>query len=115
VTELRLTLRTLLAAAALAAPLVASAGGSASNGEALATDKGCAGCHGADGNSTAPNPILAGQYEDYLVQALKQYQSGDRKNPIMGGMASALTPQEILDIAAWYSSQESALTHVEDY
>lgn len=73
----------------------------------------CAACHGADGTG-APNfpdyPRLAGQHEDYLVQALKQYKSGARKNPIMGGMAQPLTAKDIEDVAAWFSSQSGPLT-----
>jgi len=52
---------------------------------------------------------LAGQYESYLQQALLQYQSGDRKNAIMGGFAAGLSEQEIADIAAWFASQEGPL------
>ena len=45
----------------------------------------CAACHGENGDKPlAPDyPILAGQYEDYLVHALQAYRSGKRKHPIM--------------------------------
>jgi cytochrome c553 len=72
----------------------------------------CAACHGADGTGVAqfPDfPKLAGQRRDYLVQALKQYKSGARKNPIMGGMAMTLSPQDIDDLAAWFSAQKGTL------
>lgn len=97
----------------VAAPLifvsgVGNAGGDAANGEKLAAT--CAACHGADGNSTIPaNPKLAGQYESYLVRALKDYRSGDRQSAIMAGFAAALSDQDIRDLAAWFSSQESDL------
>jgi len=44
----------------------------------------CAACHGADGASTTAGtfPILAGQYESYLLHALKDYRSGERQNAI---------------------------------
>ncbi len=97
---------------AVASSFVAMAG-DAKNGEKLTTEKGCVGCHAADGNSVIPtNPILAGQYEDYLVQALKQYQSGDRQNAIMSGFAAGLTDKEIADLAAWFSSNDSKLQYV---
>jgi len=87
---------------------VSYAGGDAANGEQLAAT--CAACHGADGNSAIPaNPKLAGQYESYLVYALKAYRSGARQNAIMAGFAAALTDQEMADLAAWFSSQESDL------
>lgn len=70
----------------------------------------CAACHGADGNS--PNgafPILAGQYQDYLIQAMRDYRSGKRKNPIMSGLAAPLSDQDHEDLAAYFSSQKSSL------
>lgn len=85
------------------------AGGDAENGKALSAT--CAACHGADGNSTIPtNPILAGQYESYLIRALSDYKSGDRSNAIMAGFAAGLSEQDIKDLAAYFSSQESTLT-----
>ena len=48
----------------------------------------CQACHGADGNGTGPQfPRLAGQYQDYLLQALMEYKDGERKNPIMAPFA----------------------------
>ena len=89
----------------------ASAGGDAAAGEAASAT--CAACHGADGNSTIPtNPKLAGQYESYLVHALKSYRSGARQNAIMSGFAAALTDQQIADLAAYFSSQESNMQTV---
>ncbi len=70
----------------------------------------CAACHGADGNSTNPAfPILAGQYQNYLVRALEDYKSGQRKNAIMAGIAATLSEQDREDLAAYYASQKSGL------
>ena len=99
-------------AVALAAALVsgntmaAMAKGDAAAGKTKSAT--CAGCHGADGNSVAGAgfPILAGQYPDYLVQALKDYKSGQRKNPIMSGFAAGLTDDDINDLSAYFSSQK---------
>jgi len=75
----------------------------------------CAACHGADGNSTiAGTPSIGGQYKDYIIQALSDYQDGDRKNPIMSGMAANLSDQDIDDLAAYFSSQEGLFTPDED-
>jgi len=58
----------LIGLAFVALPASSALAGDKGNGEKLATEKGCVGCHAADGNSTQPtNPILAGQYEDYLT------------------------------------------------
>ena len=84
--------------------------GNAENGKAKAAQI-CAACHGADGaKPVAPeNPILAGQYPDYLVKALSDYKSGKRANPIMKAFAGQLSKQEIEDLAAWFSIQKSNL------
>jgi len=71
----------------------------------------CAACHGQDGNSTnAEYPRLAGQHRDYLAKVLRDYKSGARKNPIMGGMTTALTKEEIDNVAAYYSSLPPVIT-----
>ena len=73
----------------------------------------CAACHGAEGNKpSAPDqPVLAGQYEDYLVRALTDYKIGRRTNPIMKGFAGQLSKQDIEDLAAWFSSQTQTSLH----
>ena len=66
----------------------------------------CQACHGADGNAAtdAQYPRLAGQYHDYIEQSLREYKNGKRKNPIMAGFATALSDQDILDVAAYFAS-----------
>ena len=71
----------------------------------------CASCHGANGDApTSAFPKLAGQYESYLGQALKDYRSGDRDNAIMAGFASGLSITDIEDLAAWFASQQGGLS-----
>ena len=83
----------------------AFAGGDPAAGQKKSTT--CAACHGPDGNAVIPaTPSLAGQYSDYLEQALKEYRSGARQNPVMNGMSIGLSDQDIADLAAWFSSQE---------
>jgi cytochrome c553 len=68
----------------------------------------CQACHGPDGVSPSPAfPHLAGQYRDYLVQALLDYQSGQRANAIMRGFAEPLSRQDIEDLAAYYASRKN--------
>jgi cytochrome c553 len=71
----------------------------------------CASCHGLDGSKpVAPeNPILAGQYEDYIVRALLDYKSGKRVNPIMKAIADPLKRKDVEDVAAWFARQKSSL------
>lgn len=40
---------------------LAMAGGDAANGKALTLDKGCAGCHGVDGNSAMAQDCWSGR------------------------------------------------------
>ena len=90
----------------------AQASGDAAKGKQKAAQV-CAACHSADGTkpSAADQPVLAGQYYDYLVQALTDYKSGRRKNPIMKGFADGLSKQDIQDVAAWFSSQTTTSLH----
>ncbi len=70
----------------------------------------CASCHGADGNSPAPNfPKIGGQYRTYLVKALKDYKSGTRNDPVMAGMVANLSAADIENLAFYYSSQSGPL------
>jgi cytochrome c553 len=70
----------------------------------------CQACHGMDGNSqVADNPKLGGQYPDYLAKALRDYQSGLRKNPVMAGFVDKLSRQDIENLAAYYASQPATV------
>ena len=101
-------LASLLAAAALVAPFAAQAAGDVAAGKEKAAT--CAACHGLEGIATAANyPTLAGQYETYLVHALRSYRSGARQNAIMYGFASPLSDADIADLAAWYASLSGPL------
>jgi cytochrome c553 len=67
----------------------------------------CQACHGTDGKGNIPTyPVLAGQYADYMEQALKAYRDGDRSNAIMAGIAGPLSDEDIEDLAAYYSAME---------
>jgi cytochrome c553 len=100
----------LVAAVLLGVCAGVQAKGNAERGKAKAQQV-CAACHGPDGNkpSDPTQPVLAGQYYDYLVRAITDYKIGRRNNPIMKGFAGQLSKQEIEDLAAWFSSQKSSL------
>ncbi|HTA64668.1 MAG TPA: cytochrome c [Xanthomonadaceae bacterium] len=99
-----MTLRILSASLLLVLAGSALARGDAAAGAAKA--KSCTACHGTDGNATQDSqyPRLAGQYADYIARALHEYKNGDRTNPIMKGMATPLSDQDIDDVAAYFSS-----------
>tara|TARA_Y100001936_G_scaffold78111_1_gene76527 strand:+ start:825 stop:1460 length:636 start_codon:yes stop_codon:yes gene_type:complete len=66
----------------------------------------CVGCHGPDGNSLVPTfPKIAGQYQDYLLHALKSYKNGSRNNAIMNGIAGTLTEEQMIKLSKFYASQ----------
>jgi cytochrome c553 len=92
-----------LAALALCAPAYA-AKGDAAVGKTKAEP--CKACHGEAGISVAPEfPKIAGQHADYIATALRHYKLGKRKNPIMAGQVANLSDKDMLDLAAWFSTQ----------
>jgi cytochrome c553 len=68
----------------------------------------CAACHAADGNSGTPaNPKLAQQHPEYLVKQLQEFKSGKRNNAVMKGFASALSDEDMRNIAFWLASKSA--------
>lgn len=96
----------LFACAAAAMSLAANAAGDPAKGKIDAAP--CLGCHGIEDYvnvyPTYRVPKLAGQHADYIIQALKEYKSGDRNHPTMHAQASSLTEQQMEDIAAYFQS-----------
>ena len=75
-----------------------------------ATVQSCASCHNADGNSAIPaNPKLAQQHPEYIVKQLEEFKSGKRKSAIMKPLASALSEQDMRDIA-WFVGSKKVKT-----
>ena len=91
--------------AAGAAEPVAAVKPDLAKGEAIATNV-CMACHAIDGSRGSPaNPILQGQHPEYLVKQLVEFKGGQRKNPIMTGIASTLSVQDMKNVAAFYASK----------
>ena len=102
-------IRNLLTALLLSVGLagVAQASGDAAAGEKIVTGV-CAACHGADGNSViTTNPKLAGQHPEYIAKQLANFKAGERKNPVMSGMAAALSPEDMANVAAYFGNQKA--------
>ena len=98
-----------LTAAALALALVATpafAKGDAAKGKQLAYT--CTGCHGiVEYKNAYPSyrvPKIGGQNEQYIVNALHGYKSGERTHPTMMAQAESLSDTDIANIAAYLSS-----------
>jgi cytochrome c553 len=104
------SLLALLAAAALASSVAAAetkpaAKADIAKGQAIGTQV-CAACHTSDGSRGAPaNPILQGQHADYLAKQLSEFKSGKRDNPIMTGMATPLSDEDMKNVAAFFASK----------
>mgnify|MGYP000331622123 CR=1 FL=1 len=74
----------------------------------------CGYCHGKDGNSVKNYiPNLAQQNPEYLLKQFQLFATGERKNYVMQQLAEALTPQERIDIALYFSSQKVAVNDVQ--
>ena len=81
-----------------------TAGGDVSKGKELSAT--CVACHGADGNSPAPDfPKLAGQNAKYIAKQLANFKDEVRVNAIMYPFAAQLSEQDMLDLGAFYASQ----------
>jgi cytochrome c553 len=98
----------LLAAASLSTTAQAQVTGSVQAGEGKAAM--CIGCHGIPGyQNSFPEihkvPMISGQTQQYLVNALLAYQKGDRRHPSMRGIAGSLSEQDMADLAAFYAQQ----------
>lgn len=66
----------------------------------------CANCHGEGGNSVKPEvPNLAGQNPAYLLEQIRKFGSGERKDQFMQGLIKVLKDEERVQIALYFGSQ----------
>jgi cytochrome c553 len=95
-----------LGAAAVALAVAAAAGGAVAQDAAAGRQKAlqCQACHGLDGLAKVPGaPHIAGQVQEYLVTAMRDYKSGARRNEMMTVAMRQLTDDDIEDLAAYYA------------
>ena len=65
----------------------------------------CANCHGEDGVSkTSDVPNLAGQNPAYLLEQIRKFGSGERKDAFMQGLIKVLKDEERLQVALYYAN-----------
>ena len=90
--------------------------GNAQAGSALVAT--CAACHGTQGQSISSDwPNLAGQNQRYIAEQLKYFQQGERENFLMLSVIpylNTLSDGQLLDIAAFYSSQTPTVGQAKD-
>jgi len=93
--------------AAAAAQAPAAGKPDLARGEAIASGV-CMACHTIDGSRGSPaNPIIQGQHPEYLVKQLTEFKAGERNNPIMKGIASTLSPDDMKNVAAFYATKHA--------
>ena len=93
----------LAAAAVLAVSAGAAVAADAAPGKTLAQS--CSACHGLLGLSTLPDaPNIAGQPAVYVVNQLRAFRSGERRNEMMNLIAKPLSDADIDNLAAWFAS-----------
>ena len=98
------------------AAYLASIGGdtvAAGGSESVAFDKAqaCTACHGSNGVSVnAMWPTLAGQHEDYLLQALESYRDGSRVDPVMSAQAALIAAEDVAHLAKYFASLDGLET-----
>ncbi|MBX9935348.1 MAG: c-type cytochrome [Burkholderiaceae bacterium] len=66
----------------------------------------CLHCHGEGGNSMNPDiPNLAGQNPAYLLEQLRLFATGQRRNEFMEGMIKSMDSDEKIGMVLFYSAQ----------
>ena len=70
----------------------------------------CVACHGAGGNKPIANyPKLGGQHQKFLAQAMRDYQTGARKNAVMAQQSAGWSRQDIAELSAYFAAQAGDL------
>ena len=66
----------------------------------------CAGCHGTDGASNGPaSPVIAGLSEEYFVELMEEFASGEIPSTIMGRIAKGYSEGEIKQMAKHFGAK----------
>jgi len=66
----------------------------------------CSACHGENGVPQRPStPIIWGQNQGYLYLQLRDYQRGTRQNEQMSTLVSALTRDEMMELAEYFAQR----------
>lgn len=83
--------------------------GDVAAGKSLAQN--CTSCHGEGGIGANPAwPKLAAQKPGYLINVLKAFRAGLRKDPMMAGVSRGLSDTDIANLAAYYAAQSCQST-----
>ncbi|MGB7816537.1 MAG: c-type cytochrome [Methylotenera sp.] len=69
----------------------------------------CAACHGTFGNSANATPTLAGLETGYFITQMQGFRNGSRPATVMHHHAKGLDPEEINQLAVYFSAQKRAV------
>ena len=87
--------------ASVASETVAAGG---TKGASFDKAQACAACHGENGISISPTwPTLAGQHEEYLEYALRQYMAGPRGDAVMQAHAAHVAQEDVKMLARYFA------------
>lgn len=65
----------------------------------------CAACHGSNGNSVGSTPVLAGMARHQFLERMQGFRDGSRNSTVMHHHAKGLMPEEITQLADYFSVQ----------
>ncbi len=83
--------------------------GDVKRGAFVATN--CTACHGSPRASKVQLvPMIDGMDADAVFKQLEDFRSGKRPSGVMGAIAKALKPQDLVDVSAYYASKRGAST-----
>lgn len=65
----------------------------------------CANCHGEEGISKSPDvPNLAGQHPAYLLEQIRKFATGERKDAFMQGLIKVLKEEERVQLVLFFAN-----------
>jgi sulfide dehydrogenase cytochrome subunit len=92
-------------AALIASALLASASALAGPTDGAVLANTCAGCHGANGASVGPAPVIGGLSEMYLVSTMAAYKDGSRYSTVMGRIAKGYDHDQIVAMSKHFAGE----------
>ncbi len=65
----------------------------------------CAACHGTNGSSVGVMPTIAGSSQDYFIETMQAFRSGERESTVMGRVAKGYSDEELKAMAGYFAAQ----------
>ncbi len=94
--------RSLVLLMASAVMLLAGCGKEQPSADLMSIVDTCTTCHGPDGKSAGAVPSLYGKSKAEILRALEDFALGERDSPIMQGIVTAYSPEELEALADYF-------------